>query len=213
MNAPHTLSRTNAAGESRAMFEPDSPLAEALATWKERAATLVSPGPLTSVRWLDLERFAGKWYELARYPNWFQHGCHSDVTAVYTLEGEVLHIMHSWLGADGQTRTLKGIARVVDPVTRARFKVNFFKPYSGKYWVIDLGQDYEYSVIGEPERKYLWVLARQPILEQTTCLTILENIRASGYDPAGLRVTRHSLRRAPQSVGVGHAAVRSSNLR
>ncbi|HEX7289025.1 MAG TPA: lipocalin family protein [Candidatus Angelobacter sp.] len=195
------------------MPEPDSPFAEALAIWKERAAPLVFSRPLTSVRRLDLERFAGKWYELARYPNWFQHGCHSDVTAVYTLEGEELHMMHSWLLADGQTRILKGMARVVDPVTQAKFKVNFFKPYSGKYWVIDLGRDYEYSVIGEPERKYLWIFARQPILEQTTYVTILENIRTSGYDPAGLKVTRHSLRRAPQSVGAGHGGIRSSNLR
>jgi apolipoprotein D and lipocalin family protein len=195
------------------MSELDSPFVEALAKWRERALPLAFPRPLTSVRWLDLERFTGKWYELARYPNWFQHDYHSDVTAVYTLEGEALNMLHSWRGAEGHKRVLKGIARVVDPVTRAKFKVNFFKPYSGKYWVIDLGQEYEYSVIGEPERKYLWVFARQPVLEQRTYMTILENIRVSGYDPAYLRVTRHSLRRAPPSAGAGPGGIRSSNLR
>jgi len=186
----------------------------AIETSIAKAAPACVSRPLTSVRWLDLQRYMGKWYELARYPNWFQHDCRSDVIAEYYQTGDdVIQMVLSWRAMGGQMRTVKGTARVIDPVTCARLKLNLFKPYSGKYWVIDLGPDYEYAVVGEPERHYLWVLARQPELDARTYQAIMENIRAAGYEPANLKATPQTLRRVPKSVPAACCGVRWNSRR
>ncbi|MCA1765003.1 MAG: lipocalin family protein, partial [Desulfobulbaceae bacterium] len=76
--------------------------------------------------------------------------------------------------------------RVVDPGTNAKLKVTFFRPFSGDYWIIGLGDDYEYAVVGHPERKYLWILARSPEMPEELYNRITDKLKKQGYDPRRL---------------------------
>ncbi len=133
---------------------------------------------------VDLHRYAGVWYEIARYPHRFQEGCYGS-KATYTLREDgrigVLNECRQG-GPDGPRRTADGVAKVVDPVTNAKLKVSFFGPFYGDYWVIDLGPDYEYAVVGHPSRQYLWILSRTPDLPAQTYEAILARLRSVGYD-------------------------------
>lgn len=142
---------------------------------------------------VDLARYAGKWYEIASFPQWFQRGC-AATTATYTLrdDGKV-GVLNECRQDEptGKPRSAEGWARVVDPATNARLKVTFFWPFFGDYWIIDLGKDYEYAVVGHPNREYLWILSRSPQMPASTLQGILERARAQGYDLSKLRYTRH----------------------
>ena len=118
--------------------------------------------PLPVVPYVDLNRYTGTWYEIARYPNSFQEGCVGS-KATYTLrdDGKISVLNECYDKAfDGRIKSAKGKAWVVDKVTNARLRVSFFWPFSGDYWIVDLGKNYEYAVIGHPKRKYLWILSR-----------------------------------------------------
>jgi len=144
--------------------------------------------PLQVVPSVDLERYQGLWYEIARYPNRFERGC-VGATAEYTLkdDGTVRVINRCRTETlDGPLQEAKGKAWVVDPQTNARLKVRFFWPFTGDYWVLDLGDDYSYAVVGDPCRRYLWILAREPALEPALREAILERIAEQEYDPSHL---------------------------
>lgn len=147
--------------------------------------------PLAVVEHVELDRYTGLWYEIARYPNNFQEDC-VGVTAEYTLREDgridVVNRCHTDR-LDGPIRDISGVARVADEETNAKLKVTFFWPFEGDYWIIDLGEDYEWAVVGEPSRKYLWVLSRQPTLEQEIYEGILARLPAKEYDPAKLQLT------------------------
>jgi apolipoprotein D and lipocalin family protein len=93
---------------------------------------------------------------------------------------------------DGEEKSAQGLARVVDRATNARLEVSFFRPFWGDYWIIDLGRDYEYAVVGHPGRDYLWILARQPALDEETYAGILRRLSEQHYDTARLVRTRHA---------------------
>jgi apolipoprotein D and lipocalin family protein len=78
--------------------------------------------------------------------------------------------------------TVKGKARVVDPITNAKLKVSFSWPFWGDYWIIDLGEDFDYAVVSEPRRKYLWILARSPQMDDSLYAQILSRLREKGFD-------------------------------
>jgi apolipoprotein D and lipocalin family protein len=84
----------------------------------------------------------------------------------------------------------KGTAKVVDKKTNAKLKVTFFWPFYGHYWIIGLGENYEYAVVGHPDRKYLWVLSRTPEMEETLYNEILGRIKQQGYDVSKLMKTQ-----------------------
>jgi apolipoprotein D and lipocalin family protein len=151
--------------------------------------------PLRTVASVDLTRYSGTWYEIARYPNRFQRDCQSDTMAEYTLrkDGKV-QVVNSCRQKDGKTKTARGTAKVADKKTNAKLKVTFFWPFYGDYWVIGLSPDYRYAIVGEPKRRYLWVLSRTPEMDETTYQKILEQIRAAGYDPEKLIKTPQSPR-------------------
>ncbi|RNC67805.1 MAG: hypothetical protein ED859_13015 [Desulfuromonadales bacterium] len=153
------------------------------------AAALSKMPPLQTVESVDLKRYAGIWYEIARYPNSFQKGCLGS-TASYTLrdDGEIDVVNSCRDAEDGRTRRVEGRAWVVDPATNARLKVSFFWPFRGDYWIIDLGPAYEYAVVGTPNRKYLWVLSRTPVMDDAVYAAIMERVRQLGFDPG--RVVR-----------------------
>lgn len=151
------------------------------------------PSPPTVVPSVDLARYAGRWYEVAKYPNRFQRGC-DGATATYSLRPDGrMDVVNRCVeeGGGGSERTAKGVARVVDPETRARLSVTFFWPFSGDYWILALGKDYDYAVVGDPSRKYLWILSRTPTIPEARYAEILEAVERQGFDPGRLVRSRH----------------------
>jgi apolipoprotein D and lipocalin family protein len=155
------------------------------------AGTTKSQSPLPVVDSVDLQRYLGKWYEIASYPAWFQKGCTAS-TAEYSLlpEGKIQVVNRCRKDSpDGPLKESKGKAEVVDTATNAKLKVWFFWPFKGNYWIIDLEPDYQWAVVGEPSRKYLWILSRTPTMDDAVYQEILGRLPQKGYDPAGLRKT------------------------
>ena len=146
--------------------------------------------PLEVVDKVDLERYLGKWYEIASYPAWFQRGCTAS-TAEYSLldDGKIRVVNRCRKDrVDGPLKESKGKAEVVT-TTNAKLKVWFFWPFKGNYWIIDLDPDYQWVVVGEPKRKYLWLLSRTPQLDENLYRKILSRLPAKGYDPLKLNRT------------------------
>ena len=155
------------------------------------AGAAKSDSPLTVVDVVDLNRYLGMWYEIASYPSWFQKGC-TGSTAEYSLlsDGKIQVINRCHKDSlEGPLKVSKGKAEVVDPATNAKLQVWFFWPFKGNYWIIDLSPDYQWVVVGEPSRKYLWILSRTPTMDEAVYQEILERLPQKGYDPAGLRKT------------------------
>ena len=139
--------------------------------------------PLETVEKVDLERYVGTWYEIANFPQSFQEGC-TGTTATYTLreDGEVDVVNRCHKGSlDGEVDSAEGRARVIDATTNAKLEVSFFRPFWGEYWIIDLGADYEYAVVGHPGRDYLWILSRTPTMDEKVYEGILERLRYKDY--------------------------------
>lgn len=143
--------------------------------------------PVQTVASVDLNRYLGLWYEIARYPNSFQKNCRNS-TAMYTAreDGDITVVNRCRSEKDGSIREAKGRAWVVDSSTNARLKVSFFWPFRGDYWIIDLGKDYEYAVVGTPNRKYLWILSRDPEMAPDVLERINENLTRQGFEPSKL---------------------------
>jgi len=143
--------------------------------------------PLETVPKVDLNRYLGRWYEIAKYPNRFERKCARNVTATYALRPDgKISVVNSCTTHDGKVSESKGWAKVVDPNTNSRLKVTFFWPFFGDYWIIDLGANYEYAVIGEPSRKYLWILSRTPKMDETLYAELTKRLAGHGYDASKL---------------------------
>jgi apolipoprotein D and lipocalin family protein len=141
--------------------------------------------PLAVVPGVDLTRYAGTWYEIAKYPNRFQRGC-VGATAEYTLapDGKRVDVVNRCREVEsGKEKSIRGKARVVDPATNAKLSVTFFWPFSGDYWILALGEEYEYAVVGTPDRKYLWFLARTPTIGDDLYGRLVDLARERGFDP------------------------------
>jgi apolipoprotein D and lipocalin family protein len=160
-----------------------------------------SAQPLEVVPAVDLKKYAGVWYEIARLPNWFQKQCAGDVTATYTLlDNGRIKVVNRCRKESGEIDEAEGEAKLSgDDAPNTKLKVRFapsilsFLPFVwGDYWIIALAPDYSYAVIGEPARKYLWVLSRTPDMNESTLNTLLDQIKAKGYDLTGLVRTNQS---------------------
>jgi apolipoprotein D and lipocalin family protein len=139
---------------------------------------------LKTVNFVNIERYIGQWYEISRYEHRFQKGCVGS-KATYSLRDDgKIAVVNECLdkSSSGKLRSIKGKAWVVDKETNAKLKVSFFGPFSGDYWIIDLGDDYEYAVVGHPSRKYLWVLSRTPEMDENVYSEILARLQKQGYD-------------------------------
>lgn len=147
--------------------------------------------PLETVNAVDLNRYVGKWFEIARYPNNFQKGCVGSMATYILLDDGRINVVNECYDKTfyGKLRSAKGKAWVVDKETNARLKVSFFWPFAGDYWIIDLGQEYEYAVVGHPDRKYLWILSRSPEMEDDVYQSILARLQKQEYDTAKLSRT------------------------
>ena len=147
--------------------------------------------PLETVPHVALERYTGVWYEIARYPNSFQENCVGSRATYALRDDRKISVLNECYDKSfgGRLRTAKGTAWGVDKETNARLKVSFFWFFAGDYWIIDLGKDYEYAVIGHPKRKYLWILSRTKEMDREVYEGILSRLRDKQYDTSKLMRT------------------------
>lgn len=144
---------------------------------------------LKTVDFVDLKKYVGLWYEIAKIPNRFQSQCVKETTAKYTLKdnGEI-EVVNSCIDSEGKLNKTEGIARVVDKKSNAKLEVSFFsilgwRPFWGDYWIIGLDENYQWAIVGTPSRKFGWILARQPKLEKETLDKIFSILKQQGYNP------------------------------
>jgi apolipoprotein D and lipocalin family protein len=155
---------------------------------------------------VDLDRYAGEWFEIARFPNRFQDECAGDVRAMYERRSDGrIDVTNSCRRADGSVQKANGVAKIVDPSTGARLKVRFapalvsFLPFVwGDYWIVGLSEDYSWATVGSPDRKYLWILARQPRLDASAFDAARAAAQNNGFEVDSLVETRHT---APGETG------------
>ena len=153
-------------------------------------ATHPDTPPLPSVASVDLERYAGEWIEIARYENRFEKGC-VGATAQYRVEAASVSVLNQCYDAKGERiGEAKGEAKTVEGSNNSRLKVSFFWPFYGDYWIVMLDKEYRYSVVGEPTRRYLWILSRTATLSSHDKQTILAYLPTIGYDPDQLYWTK-----------------------
>src|SRR6188768_2109353 len=164
-----------------------SALALVLATTLQTAAAQTQ-SPVRTVPFVDLDRYAGGWFEIARFPNRFQHECVGDVRATYARRPDGrIDVVNRCRTAEGETEA-RGVARIVDEQAFARLKVRFapawlsFLPVWGDYWIIGLAPDYSWAVVGNPGRDYLWILARTPQLDEQSAAAATAAARNNGFD-------------------------------
>ncbi len=138
--------------------------------------------PLVTVPSVDLARYAGRWYEIYRLPNGFEDANCSSVTADYAPRDDgLLQVVNTCVKPDGSFDRSRGVARVVDPATRSRLEVSFFRPFWGNYWIIELSDDYSWAMIAEPSGKYLWLLSRTPTLPEAVDASVRKRMTELGY--------------------------------
>ncbi len=141
---------------------------------------------LPTVKQVDLNKYSGKWYEIARYEHFFEKGC-KNVSATYSLrdDGDIDVINKCEMIEDGLKKEAQGVAYATDK-SNSKLKVSFFRPFYGDYWVIDLADDYSYALVGAPDREYLWILSRAKTIDEKTKKTLLDTITSRGFDPTKL---------------------------
>jgi len=146
---------------------------------------------------VDLKRYSGMWYEISKIPNRFQRVCAGNTTAQYSLrEDGGMDVVNRCRKEDGSIEEAKGIARVVDTATNAELEVSFVRFlgrwwFWGDYWILGLGKDYEYAIVGTPNRKYGWILSRNREMDPEKYSRISEDLKSLGYDPENFARTRH----------------------
>ena len=155
--------------------------------------------PLDTVKNLNLERYMGSWYEVASIPQRFQSQCVANTTAEYELldNGKVV-VINKCEKKDGSISTAYARARVNKKYKdQSKLQVTFVSIwkwwiwlFGGDYWVMKLGDDYEYAVVGHPNRKYLWILSREPVMDEKQLADLEQYITTQGYDSCKVKITQ-----------------------
>jgi apolipoprotein D and lipocalin family protein len=149
---------------------------------------------LQTVPFVDLNKYSGKWYEIASFPQRFQKGC-TCTTAEYTLSDKGDVIVENKCRKDsttGKTTSIKGKAFVQKHSGNAKLKVQFFWPFRGDYWIIDLAPDYRYAVVSAPNKNYLWILCRKSHMPEEDYNSIIKTLQEKGFNTNKLLKTIHS---------------------
>jgi lipocalin len=170
--------------------------------------------PPATVPHVDLGRYAGQWFEIARLPSRSEDRCDRDVTATYELQGTGLRVFNRCRRADGRMISAVGHARVAEGRNSARLQVSFAPSFLdpipfvwSDYWVLELADDYSAALVGTPNRKHLWLLSRTPSLPGTTLSTFIARADQQGYETAKLQYTEHTVRYAPPRPTNGDGTV------
>ena len=158
------------------------------------SALAFAQAPVVSVRSVDLARYSGKWFEIASFPMFFQRNCVADTTAEYAAAADGALSVHNRCRTDSGFDDATGKATVVQGFDNSRLKVSFFWPFKSDYWVLGLDPDYRWAVVGNPNRKYLWVLSRTPQLPPVLLDAARASATAQGYDLTQLRYTAQNAR-------------------
>jgi apolipoprotein D and lipocalin family protein len=155
-----------------------------------------TPGmPPETVAHVDLDRYLGTWYEIARIPNRFQRHCSHAGQAEYRDSGAGrIAVTNRCIRRDGSLDEVSGIARVTDPASNARLQVSFVRVFGiqlfwGEYWIIGLDPGYRFAVVGHPRREYGWILSRTAQPEPGVLARARDILREQGYDPDDFVVT------------------------
>lgn len=148
---------------------------------------------------VDLPRFAGRWFEVARLPASFERGCNRDVMAQYTLDNGELRIVNRCRQRSGRVRLATGVGRPVRGGNDARLKVSFAPTWLRwlpgtwePYWILRIDPEYRTALVGTPDRKFLWLLSRAPQMDNAQFLRLVDHAREQGYDVSRLAVTPQS---------------------
>ena len=164
---------------------------------------MAAADPLPTQDWVEPTRYVGRWYEIARLPNRFQDQCTGDVAATYSLRDDGrFTVVNECRTKEGGVDRAEGVARRADPNGPAsRLKVRFapawlsFLPWVwGDYWILELDRDYRFALVGEPSRKYLWILARDPVMDPAAYDALVAGARRLGFDTSRLVRTPHAKR-------------------
>ena len=146
--------------------------------------------PLETATNVNLKQYVGKWYEIASFPNYFQKGCNC-TTAEYELVDDYVKVTNTCRkdSVSGKQIQAIGKATAVEGSNNSKLKVSFFWPFKGDYWIIELAPDYSYVVVGDPARKYLWILSRTPKMDENIYQQLLVKIRQKEFDITKLKKT------------------------
>lgn len=155
---------------------------------------------LSTIPSLEITRYIGRWYEIAKYPNRFQKKCVGDTTAEYSRQpGGKLQVINRCRMENGQFDEATGAVRQIGEQSSAKLKVRFAPAWLsfisavwGDYWVIDLDADYQLVAVSEPKRQYLWILARSPMVSPDRYESLLRRLRNKGFDTRKLEMTLHA---------------------
>lgn len=152
----------------------------------------LSLNAVTTVKSVDINRYLGRWYQLAYFPNSFQPKDCGLVAADYSLNSKGKIIVLNTCYADKAGKVIKkqatGKAYAVDK-SNSKLKVSFFWPFKGDYWIVKLDKDYRYSVVSDSKQKYLWILTRSPQLDKATYQEIYTFLKTNGWDVSKLEIT------------------------
>src|SRR5574338_1323231 len=146
------------------------------------------PEPAKSV---DLQRYLGVWFEIARYDQRFERSCAAGVSATYSLRADgSINVVNRCRRSDGSIKEAVGRAKIVDRTTNAKLKVSFFGPFYGDYWILDHADDYSWSIVGEPSGRYLWILSRRSNPSPDFVRQLVRRAQELGYGTRPLLYTR-----------------------
>jgi len=152
--------------------------------------------PLVTVEKVDLKKYVGLWYEVAKIPNSFQDQCIYGTTAEYKIDedGDII-VTNSCYDEKDKLDVAEGLAKVVDKNTNAKLEVSFvsflgIRPFWGDYWIIGLDESYQWAVVGTPSRKYGWVLSRTPSLPDSTMENIFKILKSQHYNPDDFEMSK-----------------------
>jgi len=161
------------------------------------ANSQTSDAPVKTIASLDVPRYLGTWYEIAKFPNWFQRKCAVNTKAMYSLRPEgTLKVMNSCKTVDGDIPEAEGTARQIgskdSPQLEVRFApvwLSFLPMVWGDYWVVDLDSQYQVAAVSDPRREYLWILSRTPQLDKRVYDELLQRLQAQQFDIRKLEIT------------------------
>jgi apolipoprotein D and lipocalin family protein len=147
-----------------------------------------SYAPLDTVDSVDLERYAGTWYEIARLPNSFQKNCWNSTAEYQIIDSETVRVINRCEedSVGGEIDDVTGKAWVVEGSNNAKLKVSFFWPFKGDYWILELDEDYQWVAVGTPSREYLWIMAREPRWDAVPLEDVKARLAANGFDTGQL---------------------------
>jgi apolipoprotein D and lipocalin family protein len=159
-----------------------------------------SPAPLEAIASLDVPRYMGTWYEVAKYPNWFQKRCIANTSATYAVQSNgMLQVLNRCQKEDGSMSEALGAAKQVGDANSPKLEVRFapawlsFLPFVwGNYWVIDLDPQYQLAAVSEPSRKYLWILSRSKTVEPKAYDALLQRLKQQGFNLDAIEISKQT---------------------